>query len=101
MRTARRRVYAPAVAPGGSLLARALVVALVVALTPPAAPVARAADADRLAVVDAHREYLCEETLALHLTLGEPPAGFAVQRVPLDGSTVVVGLRRAESAPAP
>jgi peptide/nickel transport system substrate-binding protein len=44
VRTARRRVYAPAVAPGGSLLARALVVALVVALAPPAAPVARAAD---------------------------------------------------------
>jgi isoleucyl-tRNA synthetase len=60
-----------------------------------------AADPDRLAVVDAHRDYLCEETLALHLTLGEPPAGFAVQRVPLDGSAVVVGLRRAESPPAP
>ena len=37
-------MYAPAVAPGGSLLVRALVVALVVALTPPAAPIARAAD---------------------------------------------------------
>jgi len=59
-----------------------------------------AADPERLAVVDAHRDYLCEETLALHLTLGEPPAGFVVQRVPLDGSTVVVGLRRAET-PAP
>jgi len=53
-----------------------------------------AADAHRRAAIDEHRDYLCEETLALDLVLGEPPTGFVVQHVRLDTGTAVVGLRR-------
>jgi len=49
-----------------------------------------------MATVQEHRDYLCEETRAVDLALGDPPAGFAVQRVRLDSGTVVVGLRRAD-----
>ncbi|HYB69792.1 MAG TPA: class I tRNA ligase family protein, partial [Candidatus Bathyarchaeia archaeon] len=55
-----------------------------------------AIDAEHQAIVDEHREYLREETLAVELALGEPPAGFISQRVRLDRATVVIGLRRAE-----
>jgi isoleucyl-tRNA synthetase len=55
-----------------------------------------AADGGGMATVQEHRDYLCEETRAVDLALGDPPAGFAVQRVRLDSGTVVVGLRRAD-----
>jgi isoleucyl-tRNA synthetase len=55
-----------------------------------------AADPHRLAAIDEHRDYLCEETLALDLVLGEPPTGFVVQPVRLDTGTAVVGLRRVD-----
>jgi isoleucyl-tRNA synthetase len=55
-----------------------------------------ATDSNRLAAIDEHRDYLCEETLALDLVLGEPPTGFAVQQVRLETGTAVVGLRRVD-----
>jgi len=60
-----------------------------------------ATDAHRLAAIDEHRDFLCEETLALDLVLGEPPTGFVVQHVRLDTGTAVVGLRRVERPVAP
>jgi isoleucyl-tRNA synthetase len=62
---------------------------------------ALATDARVLAAVEEHRDYLCEETLALDLVLGEAPAGFAVQRVKLGAGTTVLGLRRVERPSLP
>ncbi len=55
-----------------------------------------ATDARGLAAIDEHRDYLCEETLALDLALGEPPTGFVVQRLPAGTGTTVLGLRRVD-----
>ncbi|MGH7388765.1 MAG: isoleucine--tRNA ligase, partial [Candidatus Rokuibacteriota bacterium] len=56
---------------------------------------------DLLAAIDEHRDYVCEETLALDLVLGEPPTGFLVQQVRLDAGVARVGLRRVDRPAAP
>ena len=53
-----------------------------------------ATDARTLAAIAEHRDALCEETLAVDLTLGEPPSGYMVQRVRLGPGTAVLGLRK-------
>ncbi len=50
-----------------------------------------------LGAVDEHRDYVCAETLATALTLGEPPAGAVVQEARIDGRNVTLGLERVSS----
>ena len=44
-----------------------------------------------------HREYICAETLAVELALGEPPADASIEQATIEGAPVRLGLTRAES----
>jgi isoleucyl-tRNA synthetase len=51
-------------------------------------------DAERGSAIEEHRAFVCDETLAVELILGSPPAGFVVQEMRLDGGAATVGLAR-------
>jgi isoleucyl-tRNA synthetase len=56
-----------------------------------------AAPAGIAEAIGEHREHICAETLAVGLTLGEPPGDAAVEPVTIEGVPVRLGLTRAES----
>jgi isoleucyl-tRNA synthetase len=57
-----------------------------------------AAPAGIAEAIGEHREYICTETLAVGLTLGEPPGDISVEDATIEGFSVRLGLTRAESA---
>jgi isoleucyl-tRNA synthetase len=51
-----------------------------------------AAPPEMLALVQEHGHYICEETLAVSLTLGPPAAGATTEKVRVDGAEVTLGV---------
>jgi isoleucyl-tRNA synthetase len=56
-----------------------------------------AAPAGIAEAIGEHREYICAETLAVALTLGELPGDAPIEQAPIEGVPVRLGLTRAES----
>ncbi len=56
-----------------------------------------AAPAGIAEAVSEQRAYICSETLAVSLALGEAPAGASVAEATIEGVSVLLGLTRAAS----